>query len=79
MQTYDLIQKTRRLEPLTTDEIAFLVQGFTAGEIPDYMMSAWLMAVCCQGLSVAETTALTLAMRDSGQCLDLRHPRDNHR
>lgn len=71
MQTYDLIQKTRRLEPLTTDEIGFLVQGFTAGEIPDYMMSAWLMAVCCQGLSVEETTALTLAMRDSGQCLDL--------
>lgn len=71
MQTYDLIQKTRRLEPLTDDEISFLVRGFTAGDIPDYMMSAWLMAVCCQGLSVRETTALTLAMRDSGQCLDL--------
>lgn len=71
MQTYDLIQKTRRLEPLTTEEIRFLVRGFTAGEIPDYMMSAWLMAVCCQGLTVDETTALTLAMRDSGEILDL--------
>lgn len=71
MQTYDLIQKTRRLEPLSEGEIRHLVQGFTHGEIPDYMMSAWLMAVCCQGLSVEETVALTLAMRDSGDCLDL--------
>ena len=71
MQTYDLIQKTRRLEPLTTDEIQYLVQGFTNGEIPDYMMSAWMMAVCCQGLSIEETTALTIAMRDSGDHFDL--------
>ena len=71
MQTYDLIQKTRRLEPLTEDEIRFLVDGFTRGEIPDYMMSAWLMAVCCQGLTSEETAALTIAMRDSGECLDL--------
>ena len=71
MQTYDLIQKTRRLEPLTEEEIRFLVEGFTKGEIPDYMMSAWLMAVCCQGLTTEETAALTLAMRDSGDCLDL--------
>ena len=71
MQTYDLIQKTRRQEPLTPDEIRFLVNGFTVGEIPDYMMSAWMMAVCCQGLTDAETAALTLAMRDSGDCLDL--------
>ncbi len=71
MQTYDLIQKTRRSEPLTHDEITDLVEGFTRGEIPDFMMSAWLMAVCCQGLSAEETVALTLAMRDSGECLDL--------
>ncbi len=71
MQTYDLIQKTRRLIPLTEAEIRFLVEGFTAGEIPDEMMAAWLMAVCCQGLTEAETTALTLTMRDSGDCLDL--------
>lgn len=71
MQMYDLIQKTRRLEPLTGNEIRSLVEGFTQGSIPDYMMSAWLMAVCCQGLTTEETTALTLAMRDSGECLDL--------
>ncbi|MCR5717461.1 MAG: thymidine phosphorylase [Oscillospiraceae bacterium] len=71
MQTYDLIQKTRRMEPLSPDEITFLVEGFTKGEIPDYMMSAWLMAVCCQGLTPEETAVLTAAMRDSGDCLDL--------
>lgn len=71
MQIYDLIQKTRRLVPLTVDEIHTLVDGFTKGEVPDYMMSAWLMAVCCQGLTAEETGALTLAMRDSGECFDL--------
>ncbi len=71
MQMYDLIQKTRRQEPLTEEQIQFLVSGFCDGTIPDYMMSAWLMAVCCQGLTTNETTALTLAMRDSGDCLDL--------
>ncbi len=71
MQIYDLIQKTRRLVPLSETEIYTLVEGFTKGEIPDYMMSAWLMAVCCQGLTAEETSALTMAMRDSGECLDL--------
>lgn len=71
MQMYDLIQKTRRQISLTTDEIQYIVQGFTDGSIPDYMMSAWLMAVCCQGLTTEETTALTIAMRDSGESLDL--------
>ena len=71
MQIYDLIQKTKRLVPLTDNEIYSLVHGFTTGTVPDYMMSAWLMAVCCQGLTVEETTALTIAMRDSGECLDL--------
>lgn len=71
MQMYDLIQKTRRKTALTADEIRSIVQGFTEGHIPDYMMSAWLMAVCCQGLTTEETAALTIAMRDSGECLDL--------
>ncbi len=71
MQIYDLIQKTRRCEKLTREEISFLVNGFTENQIPDYMMSAWLMAVCCQGLTDEETVSLTLAMRDSGACLDL--------
>jgi len=71
MQIYDLIQKTRRKEILSPEEIEFLVNGFTENQIPDYMMSAWLMAVCCQGLTDQETVSLTLAMRDSGDCLDL--------
>ncbi len=71
MQMYDLIQKTRRQEPLAAEQIRFITQGFCNGEIPDYMMSSWLMAVCCQGLTSEETTALTLSMRDSGECLDL--------
>lgn len=71
MQMYDLIQKTRRKQPLTEKEIRHIVTEFTAGHIPDYMMSAWLMAVCCQGLTTEETAALTFAMRDSGECLDL--------
>ena len=71
MQMYDLIQKTRRQESLSDAEIRYLVNGFTQGEIPDYMMSAWLMAVCCQGMTTEETVTLTLAMRDSGECLDL--------
>ncbi len=71
MQMYDLIQKTRRNEQLTNAEIQWITAGFCAGEIPDYMMSAWLMAVCCQGMTAQETAALTLAMRDSGECLTL--------
>ena len=71
MQIYDLIQKTRRRQKLTAEEIRFLVNGFTAGEIPDFCMSAWLMAVCCHGLTTEETVDLTIAIRDSGTCLDL--------
>lgn len=71
MQMYDLIQKTRRREALTDMQIRWIVEGFTSGEIPDYMMSAWLMAVCCQGLTSEETAVLTLAMRDSGDCLSM--------
>lgn len=70
MQVYDLIQKTIRKEKLSDAEIRFLIQGFTDGQIPDYMMSAWLMAVRCQGLSPEETASMTLAMRDSGEILD---------
>ncbi len=71
MQMYDLVQKTRRQEALTDEQIQWIVNGFCHGEIPDYMMSAWMMAVCCQGLTDAETAALTLAMRDSGECLSM--------
>jgi pyrimidine-nucleoside phosphorylase len=68
---YDLIQKKKMKEALTKDEIFFLVNGFTKGEIPDYQMSAFLMAVCINGMDPDETTALTQAMAMSGDMLDL--------
>lgn len=71
MNAVDIINKTKRKIHLTEDEIKYLVNGYTSGEVPDYQMSAWLMAVCLNGLTEEETVALTLAMRDSGDILDL--------
>ena len=68
----ECIRKTKAGLPLTDDEIRALVRGITAeGEsrLPDYQLSAWLMAVCLRGLTDRETAVLTLAMRDSGQVL----------
>lgn len=71
MNIIDIINKTKRAVPLSDEEIDFLVEGYTNGDIPDYQMSAWLMAVCVNGLTEHETAALTKAMRDSGDILDL--------
>ena len=71
MRMYDLITKKKHGEKLSGDEIRFIVNGFTKGEIPDYQMSSFLMAVCLKGMDIEETTQLTLAMRDSGEILDL--------
>lgn len=71
MRMYDLIEKKKTGKELSTEEIRFMVLHYTKGEIPDYQMSAITMAVCFQGLSERETLDLTLAMRDSGDCLDL--------
>ena len=68
---YDLILKKKRGGSLTTEEINYMIQGFTAGEIPDYQMSAMMMAICFQGMTAEETTDLTLAMAHSGDMLDL--------
>lgn len=71
MRMYDLIMKKKHGKALTDAEIRFLVNGYTKGEIPDYQMSAFLMAVCFQGMNEAETLSLTMAMAESGEMLDL--------
>lgn len=71
MRMYDLIVKKRNGGTLTREEIAFMVKGYTDGEIPDYQMSAMMMAVYFQGMDEEETLALTMSMRDSGEVLDL--------
>lgn len=71
IRTTDVIRKKRDGHELSRAEIAHLVDGHTRGEIPDYQISAWLMAALLRGLTRAETAALTDAMLHSGQVLDL--------
>ncbi len=71
MKIYDLILKKKNKEKMTAEEIEYIVQGFTKGTIPDYQMSAFLMAVCLNGMDHEETAALTVAMANSGDILDL--------
>ncbi|MDE5583900.1 MAG: thymidine phosphorylase [Ruminococcus sp.] len=70
MNVIDIINKTKKSYELSDSEINQLVNGYTTGKITDYQMSAWLMAVCLNGLSERETLSLTTAMRDSGETLD---------
>ncbi|HTX90449.1 MAG TPA: thymidine phosphorylase [Anaerolineales bacterium] len=71
MRAVDIIIKKRERQELSTEEIESFVAGFTKGEIPDYQVSAWAMAVLLNGMSARETTDLTLAMAHSGEILDL--------
>ncbi len=71
MRTVDLIQRKRDGEELTPQEIAALVDGYTRNEIPDYQMSAFLMAVFFSGMSDREVSALTECMIKSGETVDL--------
>src|SRR5436190_638799 len=67
----ELIERKRDGGRLTPDEIDALVQGYTTGDLPDYQMSAFCMAVVWRGMDAAETAALTAAMVRSGEQLDL--------
>jgi pyrimidine-nucleoside phosphorylase len=82
MRVVDLIRKKRDAGELTREEIEFLIGGFTRGEIPDYQMAAWAMAVVLRGMTRAELAALTEVMLHSGEVLDfsdLRGPKvDKH-
>ncbi len=71
MRAVDIIIKKRDGGELSSPEINFFIQGFTAGDIPDYQASAFAMAVLLKGMTPRETADLTVAMAHSGQMLDL--------
>jgi pyrimidine-nucleoside phosphorylase len=71
MRMVDLIEKKRDGGTLSKEEIGFITQGYVLGNIPDYQMAAWAMAVFFRGMSLDETAELTLAMAQSGDQLDL--------
>ncbi len=71
MRMYDIIMKKRNGGSLTTEEINFFIESYTKGEIPDYQVSALMMAVYFQGMNEQETLDLTMAMARSGDMLDL--------
>ncbi|GAA0123867.1 MULTISPECIES: pyrimidine-nucleoside phosphorylase [Clostridium] len=71
MRMYDLILKKRNNEELSTEEINFIIDNYTKGNIPDYQMSAMLMAIYFQKMNRRETADLTMAMVHSGDIIDL--------
>ncbi len=70
MRAVDLIRRKRDSGELTSQEIQQLIAEYTRGDVPDYQMSAWLMAVVLRGMSRPEIAALTEAMLNSGRVLD---------
>ena len=71
IRMYDCIMKKKKGEKLSNHEIREMISGYVKGEIPDYQMSAMLMAVCFQGMDKEEITELTMAMAQSGDMVDL--------
>lgn len=71
MRMIDLIQKKKNGEALSTEEINFMIEAYTNGEIPDYQMSAFCMAVYFNNMNSRETADLTMAMVNSGETIDL--------
>lgn len=76
MRMYDVIKKKRDGGVLTDAEIRFFTEGYVAGDIPDYQASALCMAIWFRGMTTEETTALTLAIRDSGDTLSFPNIRE---
>ena len=71
MNPLEVIGRKRDGQEHSPDEIRFLLEGYVRGDIADYQMAAWLMAVCIRGMTAEETLALTEAMVASGEVLDL--------
>ena len=71
MRIYDIIQKKKNGGRLTDQELKFAIQGYSGGSIPDYQMSALLMAICIRGMNSAETVQMTRCMIESGDTIDL--------
>ncbi|AJC95513.1 pyrimidine-nucleoside phosphorylase [Staphylococcus hyicus] len=71
MRMVDMISKKRDGHALTSDEIKFIIDGYTKGEIPDYQMSSLAMAIYFQDMTDEERAALTMAMVESGDQIDL--------
>ena len=71
MKIYEIINKKKEALPLDREEIAYFVDAYTKGEIPDYQMSSLLMAICLKGMNEEETVHLTEAITASGKTIDL--------
>ncbi|HEV2471549.1 MAG TPA: thymidine phosphorylase [Chthonomonadales bacterium] len=74
MKPVEIIARKRDGCELAADEIEFIARGAATGEIPDYQLSAWLMAVTLRGMNLRETADLTLGMRDSGRRIQPAFP-----
>ncbi len=71
LRTVDLIVKKKEGQALSREEIHFLISGYVSGQIPDYQISSWLMAVCLKGLNETEQADLTMEILESGEQIDL--------
>lgn len=71
MRIYDILEQKRRGEEHSREQLEFFINGFVSGDIPDYQAAAWLMAVCCNGMTDRETATLTEIMAASGDSVDL--------
>lgn len=71
MRAVDIIMKKRSGQALSDEEIAFIIDGYVGGRIPEYQVSALLMAIFFKGMTAAETAALTSSMLGSGDVMDL--------